>query len=386
MEQEQLEKKLAWLDDERRQTSESIGDLGKRLHFIEESLKENGTGKVSDKAADLAVLNERISELENVLSKQIAGTQKDLQALEKQQKKQEKGFHSEQIGINKVLEDFRKESSQLQAMQKLSNTHDQKLSEAVSRLGALAESVKAVLKGEERRSQLAIKMEENSKQDARRLTQLHSQVTELLPRLEEAAKKTEGILLAQRKVEKRMDDLAALEEARHTEYDHGLEKGSLAQVEYAKQWKEWEIRFEVMEEHSNEVGTRLKDMETTDLAVKRAQRSFDELVEKINRRVNELGEMQRLGDQRFRQEWSTFQADAQKRWASFTLNHEEQQREALREQGKLSEHVQQLEADLRDVRDAVQHLSEQAEHQLQSLLEMARDSLAEHERFLTNSR
>jgi chromosome segregation ATPase len=385
MEKEQLEKKLAWLDDEHRQASETLNEFGQRLFEVEESLKENGTGKPSDKA-EVVTLNARISELEGALSKQIMEAQKSLQALEKQQSKQGKAVDAEKKGFSKVLDDFRKEAAQLQSIRKSLNAHDDKLSDILGRVASLEESIKTVLKGEERRSQLAKRIGESSKQDARRLTQLHSQVTELLPRLEEAAKKTEGILLAQRKVDKRVDELAAHEEKRQAEHDEALEKSALAQSERAKQWKEWEKRFDLMEQHSSEVATRLKDIETTDLAVKRAQRSFDELVEKINRRVNELGEMQRLGDQRFRQEWSTFQADTQKRWASLMLNHEEQQREGAREQGKLADQVTQLEDSLREVGDIVQHLREQSEHQLQTLLEMARDTLAEHERFLNNSR
>jgi undecaprenyl pyrophosphate synthase len=133
------------------------------------------------------------------------------------------------------------------------------------------------------------------------------------------------------------------------------------------------------------VAVGLKEFESTELALKRAQRAFDELVEKINRRVNELSEIQRLGDQRFRQEWSTFQADAQKRWSNFTLTHEEQQREGTRQQEKLTGQMAQLEDGLREVQDTLQHLSEQTERNLQNVLEMARDSLAEHERFLSSN-
>jgi hypothetical protein len=102
--------------------------------------------------------------------------------------------------------------------------------------------------------------------------------------------------------------------------------------------------------------------------------------------VNELGEIQRLGDQRFRQEWSTFQADSQKRWANFTLTHEEQQRENSRQRDKLGDQITALEDSVRDVQDGLQHLTDQSERNLQALLEMARDSLSENERFLSNQR
>jgi truncated hemoglobin YjbI len=145
-------------------------------------------------------------------------------------------------------------------------------------------------------------------------------------------------------------------------------------------------RFAIVEKLATDVAERLREFDNTEIALKRAETSFNELVEKINRRVNELGEIQRLGDQRFRQEWSTFQADAQKRWSSFTLSHEEQQRETARQREKLADQVVQLEDNLREMQDSLQHLGDQSERNMQTILEMARDSLAEHERFVSNSR
>ncbi|HLE74143.1 MAG TPA: hypothetical protein VI688_07850, partial [Anaerolineales bacterium] len=63
----------------------------------------------------------------------------------------------------------------------------------------------------------------------------------------------------------------------------------------------------------------------------------------------------------------------------------EQQREGARQQEKLAGQVGELEDSLREVQDTLQYLSEQSERNLQTLLEMARDSLAEHERFLSSN-
>jgi hypothetical protein len=182
-----------------------------------------------------------------------------------------------------------------------------------------------------------------------------------------------------------MDEVFAAEVERKKAQDEFLSKAAMEQTDWQHQWKDWGKRFEGIEKQSGEVAERLKEFDSTEVALKRAQQAFDSLVEKINRRVNELSEIQRLGDQRFRQEWSTFQADGQKRWAGFTLTHEEQQRESGRLQVKLAAQVVKLEESLSEVQDTVQHLSEQSERNLQNLLEMARDSLAEHERFLSSS-
>ena len=151
-------------------------------------------------------------------------------------------------------------------------------------------------------------------------------------------------------------------------------------------WADWEERFKTIDQQSNELAARLKDIETIELTVKRAQSSFNDLVEKINRRVNELTEVQRLGEQRFRQEWSTFQADAQKRWSGFTLGQEESQKEAKRKQESLSARVAQLEDGMQDLQDISRHLSEQTDGLLQNLVQVVQDSLAEGERYLSSTR
>jgi hypothetical protein len=388
MEKEQLENKVEWLDAERRKALDTIAILEKRLVSLEKSItQETASAKsISGHTTRLDNQAEKVAALDEQVKAHRAETKAEFQSIEKLRKQQEKSFEHEQKGLNKVLDDFRQEVGQLQALQKALNERAEETNALDGRLELLKESIQEIITGEQRRNQIASSLEESSKQDAKRLTEMHAEVAALLTRLESAAKQTEGILLSQRKVDKRMDEVVAAEAERQKEHDAALEKGALAESDREHHWKEWEKRFTSVEKLAGEVAGRLKEFDSTEVALKRAETSFNELVEKINRRVNELGEIQRLGDQRFRQEWSTFQADAQKRWSSFTLSHEEHQRETARQREKLADQVSQVEDNLREIQDALQHLGDQSERNLQTLLEMARDSLAEHERFVSNSR
>lgn len=388
MEKEQLEKKVEWLDTERRKALDAVAALEKRLESLEKSIsKETASAKsISGHKTRLNNQAEQISALDEQIKTHRAETKAEFQNIEKLRKQQEKTFDQEQKGLSKVLEDFHTEVGQLQTLQKGLNQRAEETAALDSKLERLKVSTQEVITGEQRRNQIASSLEESSKQDVKRLTEMQAEVAALLSRLESAAKQTESMLLSQRKVERRMDEIAAAEAERQKEHDAALEKTALAESDREHRWKEWDKRFTIVEKQSEEIAARLKDIDKTETALKRAQVSFDELVEKIGRRVNELSEIQRLGDQRFRQEWSTFQADAQKRWSSFALSHEEQQRETARQREKLADQVAQLEDNLREIQDAFQHLSDQSERNLQTILEMARDSLAEHERFVSNSR
>lgn len=391
MEKEQLEKKVEWLDAERRKAIAENDELKKRLDALERSLQrtQKSTTSRAESKAKVKSLADQVAELETELKNQSAinkDVKEQLHELSTQRKSQDKSLAQEQKGISKVLDDFRKEMSDLQALRKGVNEHSQTLLKLGGSVDRLQEAVTEVERGEEQRAKIAKTIEKNSQQDIKRLTEMHAEVAALISRLDTAAKRTELILDGQRKVDKRVDEMFEAEEDRKQAQQGFLEQAAMQEEERKRTMKEWGKRFEMVEQQSNSLVRHLKELETTDLAVKRAQRSFDELVEKINRRVNELSEIQRLGEQRFRQEWSTFQADAQKRWASFTLTNEEQLREESRQREKLVDQFTTLEDSLREVQDILHHLRDQSERNLQAVLEMARDSLAEHERFLSNQR
>lgn len=50
---------------------------------------------------------------------------------------------------------------------------------------------------------------------------------------------------------------------------------------------------------------------------------FERIGDRLERRINEVAEMQRLSEERFRQEWNDWTADDQKRWKQFTLSNDE---------------------------------------------------------------
>ncbi|UYN92014.1 MAG: hypothetical protein KIT70_00615 [Anaerolineales bacterium] len=388
MEKEQLEKKVQWLDEERRKAIAENDELKKRLEVLERSLlrSQKTSANRSESKAKVKSLADQVAELETELKNQGSQFKEQILELSTQRKTQDKTLAQEQKGLSKVLDDFRKEIADLQALRKGLNEQSQSVLKLSGSVQRLEEAVTEVERGEDQRAKIAKNIEKNSQQDIKRLTEMHAEVAALISRLDTAAKRTELILDGQRKVDKRVDEVFEAEEQRKQTQATFLEQAGIQEDERKRTMKEWGKRFELVEEQSNSLMRHLKELETTDLAVKRAQRSFDELVEKINRRVNELSEIQRLGEQRFRQEWSTFQADSQKRWANFNLTSEEQLREEGRQREKLVDQVTTIEDNLREVQDTLQHLTDQSERNLQTLLELARDSLAENERFISNQR
>jgi chromosome segregation ATPase len=120
-------------------------------------------------------------------------------------------------------------------------------------------------------------------------------------------------------------------------------------------------------------------LEATHRAIKRTQQTVDELAQKVDRRINEITEIQRLSEERFRQEWVTFKADDQKRWTNYTLTLEEQRNEAARQYEKLGERVTQLEDSTQEIQDLLHQINEQTEKRLQSLLSVVHNWVSSYD-------
>jgi predicted negative regulator of RcsB-dependent stress response len=96
--------------------------------------------------------------------------------------------------------------------------------------------------------------------------------------------------------------------------------------------------------------------------------------------------MQRLTEERFRQEWVTFKADDQKRWTNYTLTQEEQQRENTRQFEKMIERLVTLEDSTQEVRDMLQEVLQETHARLQVLRAAFNETAEEFERSFGHNR
>src|SRR5690606_42104748 len=82
---------------------------------------------------------------------------------------------------------------------------------------------------------------------------------------------------------------------------------------------------------------RFESWTETHRQMRKIVEDFERIAERLGRRINEVAEMQRLSEERFRQEWNDWVADDQKRWKQFTVTNDEawrnenKQLEALRQ-------------------------------------------------------
>ena len=229
-------------------------------------------------------------------------------------------------------------------------------------------------------------LEDGRRQDAKRLTDLQGDVAVLRKQSDSQRGQTEVLSSGLRKVETRLNELVTVEVERRETMQAFLDKQALSQVERERVWKDWQSRFEVIEKQATDTEKQMVMLETTHREAKRAQVVLEELNQRVERRINEITEVQRLAEDRFRQEWVTFKADDQKRWTSYTLTQEEQRNEATRQFDRMADQVTQLGDSLQETHDMLQQVNELTEKRLQSLLAVVHDWVSSFERTVGRTR
>ena len=379
----QLEKQVEWLDKERREDKKNISTLQKRIAQLEGMLdKSNDFSKeLSSEVTQMGVLVTKTSEYDQALSAHRGEVKKELDAQEKRAKRREgdakKRQREEFDDLHQTISGFEEIAKLRDEILKRKEDDDRRnkliaeLKEKVDSFGSL----------ENERNQTFRSIEETSTQDKKRLTDIQGEISALRKRADEQRGKFELFIASQKKIDNRLNEIVSAENKRREAQSAFEEKMTRDQDNRDKTWKEWSKRFDAVDEQSANFSETLLNIGEAERAVKKAREDFEEITDQITRRINEITEMQRLGEERFRQEWSTFKADDQKRWTNYALTQDEQRKEMSRRLENLTDRTTTLEENTQDIQDALQHLSEQTEKLNQAFMSGLRDWLAENDRF-----
>jgi chromosome segregation ATPase len=388
MDVDQILKRVQWMDDERRRDKDTIQKLENRIQSLEGNLS-SALHQVKEQSAEITRLSTvitRMDNFDNVVLQQRLETKRLVEDLDKEIKKRdeetEKLRRVELKSLDSALYELRKELEPISRLEKGQmgfSEEDSRLNRSIEELRSRIESVKH---NEDEYTRTYRLLEDGRRQDAKRINDLIGEVTALRKRVDEQRGHTELINNSLRKMETRISELVVVETERREAQSSFLDKQALLQVERERTWKEWQTRFDSIEKQASDVETQITRLEVTHRDARRTQLSLEDLIQKVERRLSEITEIQRLSEDRFRQEWVTFKADDQKRWTNYTLTYEEQRNEAARQYDKVYERITHIEDLLQEEQDLVEQMREQGEKRLQSLLAMAHEWVAAYERSL----
>jgi len=392
MENEQLEKRIKWLDDERRKDKAIISELGDRLEELEAKL-DTASRKQTEFDSDITRLRTsitRVDDFDNGLADFRLERKKELKDFEKLTKSwindAKKNLRAQIQGIETGQKSLMEDYKQVKDLDKKMTTRIEEETRFNAVLREMEKDVGDIDQQYKEYIRYSRSAKEERLKEVKRITDLQGEQTALRKRVDEMRGLMDLVNSDNQKIKNRIQELESIRRDLKKEQDSFLESAVLQNTERESTWKNWMTRFDSIEKQALDLDEQMTKLDSTHRGAKRMQDELKDLSTLLDRRVNEITEMQRLADERFRQEWGTFTADDQKRWTNYTLSQKEQSKILEREYKEGGERISVLEDGMQEIEDQLGQLSSYSEAQLQSLLGLIREWAGEFEQIMDGFR
>lgn len=378
---EQLEKRVEWLDNERRNDKTALASLQNRLTGLEtenialrKQLKEMEMeiSGLQNQFSSLDKYDNRIERLNIDLTKQVRDVNERAEMnLNEAVKRVKLEIEANRRSLSEVVQ----LSEQLESVrndQKSAKLEDSRLARLIEEL---KQKVLEVSRFDEeyRRSQHLL--EENYRQENKRLTDMQGELAALRKRVEETRSRFDVFSDSFRSLDTRITELLTYEKDRRDAQAIFIEKVNSSLVDKEKSFRIWENRFEEIDRINLALSSQFEALETSKKAVDKSIAGAEEVIERFERRINEITEIQRLNDERFRQEWNSFKGDDLKRWTNYLLGQEEQMRVLSQRLGSAQEELEALKDSSQKSRDDFDKLTRETYRYVQAILGAHQESI-----------
>jgi chromosome segregation ATPase len=385
MEAGQIEKKVTWLDEQRRKDVASLEKVGARLDEMDTELRSRAEQlkNISSDLTRLTALATRVNQFDDSLHKHRQEVSRHVDDLEKQRTDREK--HQEQLrksdhedlqrrldGLNAQLDELSDMRAAMEARKDEEVRQSREMDGFKKKLDDLAERAQDNLRA-------VSAAEDARKTEARRVSDLQSETSALREKLDATGGTMDIVEDRVRRIETHLAEIDTAEADRRDSLTAWSENQERRLVDFERGWREWDAHFQAFEAQAKDLDERMKTYEETYRGIKQLQKELESVVERLDRRINEITEMQRLAEDRSKQDWAAFKADDQKRWNTYKLTGDEQWREHGRIHDKLSKQLDSIQGSLKALEGSVKSLTDSRERQILDLLGVLREWAAELE-------
>lgn len=388
----QLIQRLDWLDKERQKDRQEIARLSERLNTLEKekTTLDNRLKQIDSDITRAVTSASRVSTIDTLLDQMRLDVNKQIEQLESRrsdsEREQERLRLIEREGVNRALSEVRKPIDAIPRLEQdmLARKEEER------RVGKLLTDIQGkaveVVRRDDERVRAMAALEEARRQDARRVVDIQAELPELRKRGDENRAKLEILEDLVRRNDVRIGEVVSLENDRRLSQMAWMETQQVAAAERERAWNELRQRAESILRETEDFSHRMDTYAETHRQMKKSLEDYYVNLERIERRVNEANEIQRLGEERFKQEWNAFLADEQKRWTTHMLLRDEQWRDNDRLLAKLGERLDGMEEQIPEVREALRGLQAVDQARLQGFYTLLREWMAEYDQALTKVR
>ena len=383
MDQKQIEKRLKWLDEQRIKDSEKLQALLERNKHLEESIEklDQKIITLSEETSRAAALATRIHKMDDALAKHRNEISRQLKDVEERRTEKEKSLEAlrktDQKGFSKKLDDVRKELLRLEKFEQLLENRREEEIRINSELNTIKEKQERMIEESETGKRTTVSLSENQKHVGKRLTKAESLLDRHKKGLDGANTKIESLENLSRRLEVRANEFQASDKERREAQELWMESQGLKTVEFEKTLKEWGQSHSAFEKRAETIDERMIAYEKTHRILKHMQSDLEEVIEKLERRITEVGEMQRLAEDRMKHNWGEFQSEDHRRWSTYTLAMDERRNEHTRLHDKLRSEGDETSSKLTNGLDRLAEIEVSDRRRLAELLSTLREWMTE---------
>ncbi|MFN8530771.1 MAG: hypothetical protein U0670_19370 [Anaerolineae bacterium] len=329
MDLNQAARLIEWLDEERRRDKATIATLQERLAQQQESM-EALTRRITSLESDQTTLRTsaaatgREADFADQLRKEM---QQMIEGLEAKRLTAEREFERRnELAREAVNRPVRELTDKLTRLERQTtelpaiSTEKDRLATIVA---AIQQRVDELYKRMEDPDRRLAYLEEQRRTDSRRLGELESETPELRKSLENIKPKLSLIEDLSLRNERKIVEVQTSDRDRREQMQQFIDQQTLVLQQRDRQVEDLIRQFG---DQNSAMQRNMERFETWAEAYREMKKIIDDfqrIGDRLERRINEVAEMQRLSEERFRTEWNDWRSEDQKRWKQFNLSNDE---------------------------------------------------------------
>ena len=362
MEINQLASMIEWLDEERRRDKAMIALLEERMAQQTDTI-EGMSRRVNTVETEQTIIKQEtlpVQKEQDIIERVRLEMEEKLENAEARrltaEREAERRIDLQRENMQRTVRELSEKGERIE--RQLGNigelqTEGDRLTNAMRILNQEIDDLSKQLEGPDRRLTF---LEEQRRTDTRRLAEIETE-------LPEYKKSVDGIqpkiaLLEEMSVrnERRIQDFNNVDRDRREQIQQFIDQQQLMVQQRDQQLSDLTKRFGI---HDEELQKNIERFEVWAQAYREMKRiidDFNRIGDRLERRINEASEMQRLSEERFREEWNDWRDEDQKRWKQLTLSSDEVWRNHDREFENFIGRVDEVENSIPGLRSSIERL------------------------------
>lgn len=358
----QAARMIEWLDEERRRDKQTIALLTERL-TQQQDLIDTLNKRLNSLESDQTVIRsqfvpagrdmEMVDQLRKEMQQMIEAVEaKRLTAEREAERRAELNREAIMRNVRELTDKASKIERQTTEIPAIHVERDR----LATTVQALQQRVDDIVKKLEEPDRRLVFLEEQRRQDTRRLSELESELPEVRKAIDGIRPKITLLEDLAIRNERKVVEVQNAERERRDQMQQFTDQQTLLLQQRDQQVQELIKRFGEQDSAFQRNMERFETWAEAYRSMKKIVDDFERIGDRLERRINEVAEMQRLSEERFRTEWNEWRSDDQKRWKQFTLSNDEVWRLHDKEFERFVARIGEIESFFPPLQDAINRL------------------------------